>query len=122
VPFDSKIVAITFTNDEADTEVEVELWKAAQASTNASATNVFNWNLLAAGSGGNGPIRSGLINSFASDITFSAGDRLGVYLENGGSTQPSNPIVIIYFDRTALGGSATPGLIETNTDDMDRTP
>jgi len=86
IPFNSKLVGLTFSNKCSGVDVDI-LVKRATKSGGSSDSTVYTWDL--------NNVRWASKTNF-STINFAAGDKIGLYMQDRG-TNPSYPIVIAYL-------------------------
>lgn len=91
MPFDCKIIAMTFTNRENDADTDLEIYSVLEANTNEKEIE-FIWALR--------DCRAARKSNFSPEITFNAGDRVAVYLKDRGS-DPDYPVLTLYLQITS---------------------
>jgi len=89
VPWNSRLIGITFINKESNRDTDVRIYRANQ-SQGRSDTLIHTWSVRDA--------RTARKTIFASDIEFAAGDKVAVYLKDAGS-DPKAPMIVLYFER-----------------------
>lgn len=87
VPWDSKLVALTFTNQDSDSDVNIEIYSVHEANTTQKDVE-FVWVLRNA--------RVARRTNFSPDILFEAGDRVAIYARDKGSN-PDYTVVTLYL-------------------------
>lgn len=101
-PFGVKLVAITFTNTNDNTRFYLEIYKALNNDTNNDSL-IFSLDMNNINRRSRNFTRRNADNSNVNeltDVTFALGDKIGVYLRKGISTQPSDPLVHLWFKIT----------------------
>lgn len=94
VPFDSKLIGIIFSNGTDGSSTDVEIYVAPYSSGNTD-NIVLTWQLRT--------MRVALKTTFASEILFSAGDKIGIYCKKvSSSSNPSDVAVAIYLQPTTI--------------------
>jgi len=99
MPFGVKLVALNFSNKNNDTRFYLQIFKAlSNQGNNDVLIYELNHNNLSLRSR-NFTYRTGNNSNVSelTDITFNAGDKIGVYLKKGISKQPSDPLVHLWF-------------------------
>lgn len=86
LPWDSTLVAMTFTNSRSGADQDVEVWSAPLGSGN-SKTKKYDWQL-------NNNKRAAVKNDIS--IDFNAGDKVAIYIQDRG-TNTRDPVVCLYF-------------------------
>ena len=77
IPWDCKMVALTFSNATSDVDADIEIYKA--LANNGSVNSLtYTWEVRAT--------RTARISTFSPDIKFNAGDKIGMYINDKGST------------------------------------
>lgn len=89
VPFNCKLAALTFSNEEDGVDVDMQLHKSTHGS-GGNAIEIFNWELR--------DIRTAVQSTITPTITLLAGDKIGMYAKDQG-TNSKSPRVILYFER-----------------------
>lgn len=91
IPFDSKLVALTFTNTDNDSDTDLEIYSVPEGSGSGPSTLKFTWSLT--------NTRTARKSNFPSDITFSAGDKVAVFTNDIG-VNPDNVRIAMYLQIT----------------------
>jgi len=90
VPFNVKLVAITFSNENYNKDTDIRIYSA-EVGSGSSNSLVHTWSIRDARVAGK--------TVFNPEITFDAGDKIAVYLKDAGS-DPKSPMVVLYFEKT----------------------
>jgi len=90
VPYNSKLIGITFSNKTSNRSTDVRIYKATQTQGNVDSL-IHTWQVRNA--------RTGRQTIFSPGLTFAAGDKVGIYLKDAGY-DPKAPMVVLYFERT----------------------
>ena len=91
IPFNSKVVAYTLTNSDNDGDTDVEIYRVAEGNGSGPAVLVDTWVLR--------NVRTARKTNFLSDIVFSAGDKVVVFVRDRG-IDPDNVVFKIYLQVT----------------------
>lgn len=102
IPWDCKLIAITYSNERRNTDVTLEVRTAPLNSAGNDVLGV-NWVISDA--------RTGVQKNFPTDISFSTGDKVGVYFKHTSGTYPKKPHVSLFFLITETGN-----MLETITE------
>jgi len=96
IPWDCKLIAITYSNERKNTDVTLEV---RTAPLNSGATDVLakGWVIVDA--------RTGVQKNFPTDVNFSTGDKVGVYFKHTSGTYPKKPHVSLFFLITETGNT-----------------
>lgn len=86
IPFACELVAITYSNEENDSDTNIKIYKANVNNGNNS-SNVYEWQIRNA--------RTAYKNNIE-NISFDAGDKIGIYLQDAGS-DVHDVVIILYF-------------------------
>lgn len=89
VPWKSKIVGLTYVNKKETTNINTQIWAAAENLACSPIYLMYQWNLRST--------RVARKTNFTTDIIFNAGDKVGVYYEKYGGNKPENSEITIYF-------------------------
>lgn len=82
VPFDSRLVSITFSNKERGADTELQIQAVSETDGRSPSPTIITWTIDNA--------RTARRNDFGSpQITFSKGDKIAVFAEQRGNTDPS---------------------------------
>ena len=76
IPFDSKLVAITFSNANQNAQAGIEVWKY-EYNDGDNKTKILDWLINSH--------RVGYKTNFSSEIVFNAGDRIATYIDDNGN-------------------------------------
>ncbi len=87
VPFNSRLVGITYTNKEGGVGSDIEIWVSSLGSGNAKA-KVFDWQ--------RNNKRVGYKTDFDPYIEFDAGDKISLYNDDNGKNA-NDTVVTLYF-------------------------
>jgi len=87
VPFDCRLVGITYSNSKDEVDSDIEIWVSALGD-GTTKTRVFNWE--------RNNKRVGYKTDFDPYIEFDAGDKVSVYNDDKGKNA-SDTVVILYF-------------------------
>lgn len=89
VPFNVKMVAITFSNEVDDADTDVMVYHAAK-DQGSTTTVKETWQVRS--------VRVAGKTIISPEINLSAGDKIAVYLKNAG-TSPKSPTIVLYFQK-----------------------
>jgi len=92
IPYDCELSSITYSNHNAGTDTDIQIWRAAEGAANSD-SKILTWSLVNA--------RTARKNSFSPAVTFSAGDKVAVYLKDTG-VNPNAPMIILHMKITAV--------------------
>jgi hypothetical protein len=89
MPFQSKLVAITWSCKTADADVEISVYSTPEGGGVSPKTLDLQWSLVNK--------RVARKTNFGSDIIFDAGDKVAIYVRDTG-TNPQSVTVVLYFE------------------------
>jgi len=92
MPFDSKLIGMTFTNSSSSGDADIEIHSAAVDNGKSDSTDL-TWSIV--------DKRTARKTSFSSDITYSAGDKISIYIKDTG-TDVKKVAVTLYFQTMNL--------------------
>jgi len=93
VPWDCKLVAITFSNKESGADTKLQVNAVDEGDGKSPSPVVFEWIIDNA--------RVARKTDFSPDVTFSKGDKIAIKARQRGNTDPSQVKVILYLTITA---------------------
>lgn len=93
IPFASKVIAYTFTNNDNDSDPDIEIYSVPENSGNSPITLKDIWSIRDG--------RTARKTNFPTDITFAAGDKVTVFFDDMG-INPDDVLFTIYLQITSL--------------------
>ena len=93
MPFAGKLVGITFSNKESNADTELEVRVVNEGAGNSPYSTLFTWVIDNA--------RTARKTDFASEVTFTKGDKIAIFAKQRGDTDPSQVKVTMYL--TVIG-------------------
>lgn len=93
VPFNSKVIAYTYSNRDNDSDIDLKIYSVAENSANSPTILKDAWVLRNA--------RSARKTNFPSDIVFNAGDKVTIYADDKG-VNPDDVAFTIYLQITSF--------------------
>lgn len=91
VPWDSKIIGLTFSNRKANADTKLNLWRVDSQDEITPSDLVFSWDLV--------NVRVARKSGFSPDVVLGAGDKLGVFAQDMG-TNPHDGVFRVYLSIT----------------------
>lgn len=107
VPWDARLVGITFTNDNRNVDTQIQIAISNFSTTNSNIDRAYKWQLT--------NVRSAVWTNETTGFTVNKGDRIGIYMADQGGNA-SDVVVKLYFIVT---NNSNGELTENHTGDMD---
>ncbi|KKM75867.1 hypothetical protein LCGC14_1385920 [marine sediment metagenome] len=98
VIMDSQLFGISYSNASTSVSTDIEIWVAGAGVAPSSATNKFTWSLTT--------MRSARITTFVSPVTFTVGDKIGIFSRDTG-LDANDVVVALYLQITSALFSST---------------
>lgn len=89
-PYNVRLIAITFANGSDNKDTDVQIYRAAKDQGSTS-TLAHTWAVRGARVAGK--------TVFNPILTFAAGEKVGVYLQDAGTSDPISPMIVLYFQK-----------------------
>ncbi len=91
MPFNSKLVAVTYTSKKSGTRGNIEIHKADFGATNSNSA-IFTWSMTSN--------RRIATKTDISGVTVDAGDKIGIFIERTTGVEPDTVVVMLYWQIT----------------------
>ena len=98
IPFDCKLAALSFSNKDDGSKIDIEFYTVSESDGNSPSTLVYTWSL--------DTVRTARKTNFSPDVTFSQGDKLAIFARKiTTNTRPSDVTMTMHFLITASAES-----------------
>lgn len=87
LPWDSRLIGISYSNEKV-TNIDIEIHKAPYNDASSDILNL-TWEIR--------NTRLGYKTDILSNMTYDAGDKIGIFLKKFNNDKPQNSVVILYF-------------------------